>query len=282
MKKAYLILIAIIMLSLTATTVYAAENVIKIDGVTIASDAMPEIRNDRVMVPVRVISENLGATVEWSYPEVTLTKGGMKVILTLSSNMAVKNDEQMRLDSKPFMKNDRVFVPLRFIAETFGSKVGYSNYVVTVDTKPLFIGNVQIRALQHEYQMTMGGVVREVTGHAYNETIYNLFQEQRGEEVAAPEHYSWRLTIDQLGSYSKNGQFDFLDANEASVARYDVYELVRYFPAELLEGYPEFLVHDVTANKWYLFNENASRAVSNLVDMAEYNGFGIELSNTVV
>lgn len=281
MKKGYLILFAVLFLCLTASTVYAADNVIKIDGVTIASDVKPEILNDRVMVPVRVISENLGASVEWSSPAVTLVKGDMKVVVTLKSHVALKNGEQLRLDVKPYKKNDRVFVPLRFIAETFGSNVNYNNDVVTVDTQPLFIDNVKIIALQHEYQMTMGGVVREVTGNAYKETIYNLFQEHRGEEVAAPEHYSWRLTIDQLGSYSKNGQFDFLDENEVSVARYDVYALLRYFPAELLEGYPEFLIHDVTEDKWFLFNENASRTVYNLVDMAEHYGFGKVLSNTV-
>jgi hypothetical protein len=282
MKKAFLTLAAVIIFSLTNSTVYAAENVIKIDGVTIASDAKPEIRNDRVMVPVRVISENLGATVEWSNPEVTLSKGGMKIILSLNSNMATKNGEQMRLDSKPYIKNDRVFVPLRFIAETFGSKVNYGSYVVTVETDPLVIDDTPIVALRNEVHMTMGGIVQQVVGNAYIEGIYDLFADNALEEVEAPTHYSWAYTMDILGSYYKNAQFDFLDSKGDTVVRYDVYSLIEQFPEELLEGYPVRLVHDVTQDKWYLFGESARESISNLFQNAEANGFVKVISNTVV
>ncbi|WP_268625196.1 copper amine oxidase N-terminal domain-containing protein [Paenibacillus alvei] len=111
------------------------------------------------MVPLRVISENLGATVNWSNSEITLTKDNMKVILILNSTSAKKNGQKITLDVKPYVKINRIYVPLRFIAETFGCKIDYSNYTVSVETKPLVIDGVKIKALQYEIHMIMGGIV---------------------------------------------------------------------------------------------------------------------------
>jgi Copper amine oxidase N-terminal domain len=85
----------------------------------------------------------------------------------------------MLLDVTPYMKKNRIFVPLRFIAETFGSNVNYSNSIVTVDTKPLVIDGVIVKALQEEYHMTLGGVIQQINGNAYNEAIYNIFIEKK-------------------------------------------------------------------------------------------------------
>jgi hypothetical protein len=181
------------------------------------------MKNNRTMVPLRVISENLGAAVSWSRTEVTLTKGDMKVILKLNSATAEKNGAKFTLDAKPYMNNNRIIVPLRFIAETFGCKVNYSNSTVTVDTKPLFIDGVKVKALQHEYHMTMGGVVQQIRGNAYNEAIYNIFVKNKGSKVEAPENYSWMYFMDYPGTYYKEGQYDFLDAEGKSLKRFDNY-----------------------------------------------------------
>ena len=45
---------------MTSSPTYAADFHIKVDGVTIASDVKPEVKSNRTMVPLRVISENLG------------------------------------------------------------------------------------------------------------------------------------------------------------------------------------------------------------------------------
>jgi hypothetical protein len=282
MKKAFFGVFLAIFLFISSSTTYAAENQIKVDGVAIASDVKPEIKNKRTMVPLRVISENLGASVEWSNSEVIIAKSDMKVILTLNSSTAEKNGEKILLDVKPYMKNNRIFVPLRFIAETFRCNVNYSNFTVTVDTEPLFIDGVRVKALQQEFHMFMGGVVQQINGNAYNETFYNIFVENKGEKVEAPANYSWRFTIDTLGSYYKNAQFDFLDQKGNSLVRFDVYSLIRTFPSELLTGYPEILIHDVSKDEWYLFSDTARQSINQLIDTASKNGFLTIISNTVV
>ena len=93
MKKAFFAEFLAIFLFISSSTIYAAENQIIVDSVAIASDVKTEIKNKRTMVPVRVISENLGASVKWSNSEVILAKSDMKVIQTLNSSTAEKNGE---------------------------------------------------------------------------------------------------------------------------------------------------------------------------------------------
>lgn len=281
MKKAFIGVFLAIFLFISSSTTYAAEIQIKVDGVAIASDVKPEIKNNRTMVPLRVISENLGANVSWSNSKVTLTKSNMKVILNLNSSTAEKNGKKILLDVKPYIKNNRIIVPLRFIAETFGCNVNYSNFTVTVDTKPLVIDAVQVKALQHEYHMTMGGVVQQINGNAYNETIYNIFVENKGRKVEAPANYSWNLHLDTPGSYYKNGQYDFVDHKGNSMVRFDIYTLNRSYPAETLSGYPEVLIYDASEDEWYLFSNTALQSINVLIDTASKNGFLTIISDTV-
>ncbi|KRE45522.1 copper amine oxidase N-terminal domain-containing protein [Paenibacillus sp. Soil522] len=281
MKKAFFGVFLAIFLFISSSTTYAAEIQIKVDGFAIASDVKPEIKNNRTMVPLRVISENLGANVDWSNSKVTLTKSNMKVILNLNSSTAEKNGKKILLDVKPYIKNNRIIVPLRFIAETFGCNVNYSKFTVTVDTKPLVIDAVQVKALQHEYHMTMGGIVQQINGNAYNETIYNIFVENKGRKVEAPANYSWNLNLDIPGSYYKHGQYDFVDHKGNSMVRFDIYTLNRSFPAETLSGYPEVLIYDASEDEWYLFSNTALQSINVLIDTASKNGFLTIISNTV-
>ncbi|MGZ0040668.1 copper amine oxidase N-terminal domain-containing protein [Paenibacillus ottowii] len=281
MNKAFFGAFLAIFLCISSSTAYAAQNQIKVDGVTIKSDVKPEMKNKRVMVPLRVISESLGANVEWSDSEVILVKSEMKVKLAINKSTAEKNGKKIPIDVKPYTKNNRIYVPLRFIAEAFGCNVNYSNFTVTVDTKPLLINGVQVKALQQEYHMTLGGVVQQIHGNAYNEAIYNIFTKNKGEKVEAPENYSWSLTIDTPGSYYKNAQYDFLDQKGKSLARFDVYSLIQDFPSELLVGYPKFLIHDVSKNEWYLFSDSAAKSIDQLINNATNNGFLKVISNTV-
>ena len=259
MKKVFSGIFLALILIITSSPTYAADIQIKIDGVTIVSDVNPESKSNRTMVPLRVISENLGANVNWAESQITLTKNNMKVILKLNSNKVVKNGKTELIDVKPYMKNDRTFVPMRFIAETFGSNVNYKNGIVTVDTKPLVIDGVKVKALQHEYHMTMGGVVQQIKGNGYNEAIYNIFIKNKGSKIEPPSDYTWTFHHTTIGGYYKGGQYDFLDQEGNSVERFDIYSLVRGFD-EKLPSQPQTLIHVPTENQWYLFSDPARQA----------------------
>lgn len=99
---------------------------IYIDGKKVDCDVPPVLVNNRTMVPIRFISEELDANVDWQYPNIFVSKDGLKLQLTLKSKTAYKNGAAMAsLDAAPFLKTNRTMVPMRFIAEALNVQVDY-------------------------------------------------------------------------------------------------------------------------------------------------------------
>ncbi|MZQ75276.1 MAG: hypothetical protein GT589_03855 [Peptoclostridium sp.] len=48
-----------------------------------------------------------------------------KIELTIGKQMATVNSKAVTLDAAPVIMNDRTMVPLRFVAEALGCKVGW-------------------------------------------------------------------------------------------------------------------------------------------------------------
>ncbi len=90
-------------------------------------ETAPYTKNGRTMVPVRIISERFGAEVGWDgeKQEVSIKKDGKEIILTIGSDIARVNGEDIRLDAAPEEIGGRTMVPIRFISENLGMKVKY-------------------------------------------------------------------------------------------------------------------------------------------------------------
>ncbi len=92
-------------------------------------DVAPQIRNDRTMLPIRFVAENLGAKVEWDEknPEyVLITKGDIKIEITLGSDKAKVNGKEFTLDSVAFAENERTYLPVRFVSEHLNAIVEWN------------------------------------------------------------------------------------------------------------------------------------------------------------
>ncbi len=89
------------------------------------NDVAPIIRNDRTMLPARFFAESLGAEVLWdsAAEKVTITKGDTEIILFANSDTAYLNNNPTVLDSPAFIENDRIYTPLRFIAENLDADI---------------------------------------------------------------------------------------------------------------------------------------------------------------
>ena len=88
----------------------------------------PVIINDRTLLPVRAIVEELGGTVGWNGDtrEVTLGYSDSEIVLTIDSTSAALNGTAQTLDTAPTIINDRTMLPIRFIAEGFGLGVEWN------------------------------------------------------------------------------------------------------------------------------------------------------------
>ncbi|MGZ4032801.1 MAG: ABC transporter substrate-binding protein [Tumebacillaceae bacterium] len=112
--------------SASAATTTAAKMNINIDGVYQHYDVDPFVKNDRTLVPLRGIFESLGVTVTWTPDKpllIVATKGSTTITMTMNSNVAYINGQKVTLDVPATVKNDRTFVPVRFISEAMGADV---------------------------------------------------------------------------------------------------------------------------------------------------------------
>ncbi|NEW07996.1 copper amine oxidase N-terminal domain-containing protein [Paenibacillus sp. SYP-B3998] len=95
--------------------------------------------DNNTMVPVRFISEQLGADVKWNgdLKQVTIKDEltGTTIVLTLDSQRATVNGSPVQLESAATLHHGSTFVPIRFIAEKLGSTVSFNNDTHTVTIK---------------------------------------------------------------------------------------------------------------------------------------------------
>jgi len=98
-------------------------------------DVPPVIKEGRTLVPVRAITQGLGATVDWDAENKTVTviRGEDTVVLTLGSNVVTVNGEPVTLDVPAQLVSNRTFVPLRFLGEIFKQKVSYDEETGDID-----------------------------------------------------------------------------------------------------------------------------------------------------
>lgn len=110
-------------------TEQASEGIrVTVDGKQILFDQPPLIVNDRTMVPLRVIFEAMGASVSWDQNTkmILAEKEGTLVVLQLDHTELYKNGIAVTLDVPAMMVNERVLVPTRAVAETFGCDVTWN------------------------------------------------------------------------------------------------------------------------------------------------------------
>lgn len=113
----------------------AAEPIqLMVEGEGIEPDVPPMIAEGRTLVPLRVISENLGAKVTWlsETKKIEITKNGTMIELTPGSKRVTVNGRQGKMDVAPMVKNGRTLVPIRYISEWLGASVGWDDKNRTV------------------------------------------------------------------------------------------------------------------------------------------------------
>ena len=101
------------------------------------ADTQPEKVNGRVMVPFRAIAEALGAEVDYNAGAITAKKNGQTLAFSLGGKQLTATDsvgktvKTVQLDTAPYKKGRRTYVPVRFFAEAFGLTVQWDQDMQT-------------------------------------------------------------------------------------------------------------------------------------------------------
>lgn len=140
MKKLISILLILsIVFSLSATSFAADDDIsVILDGKEIYMDVQPIIQNARVFVTMRAIFEAMGMAVEWNENTQCATgKKGLEMLVLQNGNPRVYvNNHITDLDTSPFIKDKRLSVPVRAVAEGMNATVEWKdgNVIITSNT----------------------------------------------------------------------------------------------------------------------------------------------------
>jgi len=104
---------------------HVGKNTYTINGVEKTMDVSATIINSRTMVPIRVISEAFGYSVQWddSQKKVTITGLGHSIELFNGKPTAYVDGAPMEIDAPPTIVQGTMLVPVRFIVESMGLNV---------------------------------------------------------------------------------------------------------------------------------------------------------------
>ena len=101
--------------------------IVNVDNEAVIYDAAPVIRNDRTLVPIRIVTETLGGKIDWNgvTKEVTLNIDGKEIKMTIGKTLE-------KYGVAPVIIDGRTFVPVRFVADELGATVAWDDATKTV------------------------------------------------------------------------------------------------------------------------------------------------------
>lgn len=126
MKKKFLFILSFLLLF---TSVYASERkkmTLVINNIVFERDFV--VKNDRIHIPLRLVSENLGADVVWKGDtrQVEIINKGKKIVFYIDSKEYRIDDMVFTIDSPTFILNDTAYVPARALANAMDAKLEWN------------------------------------------------------------------------------------------------------------------------------------------------------------
>src|SRR2546423_7318430 len=102
----------------------------------------PRVVDGRVLVPLRGVLEQMGATVDWmaSTQTVVATRGRTEIDLPIGSRTATVGGREVTLDVPAMTIAGSTMVPLRFVSEALGADVAWSGATNTVNINTAVAG----------------------------------------------------------------------------------------------------------------------------------------------
>lgn len=203
---------------------------IYLDGqqINLSSGVKVENNNGTVMVPIRVISENLGLNVNWNKAAkmVTVQGGSQDVRMIVGNRLAEINGQSVQMTNAPLLRGGTTLVPLRFVSEQMGLQVRWDN-----TQKAVYLTS------------SYGGINPDVIPGANTSTVDGLvFDENRllvavtgpakanVSKLSSPD----RIVIDVVNAdfsdtFGSNNHFNEINKNgQFSVSGYPDVKAVRY------------------------------------------------------
>ncbi len=124
-------------------------------------DARPFIDdNSRTLIPVRFVAESMGADVDWDNESRTaiIERDDIAILVPIGSDTISVTEngvtEYVTMDTEAIISESRTYVPIRFVAESLGAWVSWSDLYSTVQIYDDVLTPEEIDRLHAYYDMT--------------------------------------------------------------------------------------------------------------------------------
>lgn len=243
MKK-IICVIAIIALSLSFK-VFANDKIkVFVNGTQVQFDVPPQTINNRTLVPMRTIFEAMRATIEW-YDDAQYAiakKAGITIAIQPNNLTMSKNDFGIELDVAPQIINDRIFIPVRAVAENFNLNVNWDeiNNTINIDEIKLDTRQDVLNYVAENYPTvyTPFGNYKLITWSSTSNAYYGIGV-GKNDDVRTP--YDYVINIDFINAYDKYEEiFNSISYSDEQKEQYKnaFYEYQRTLANDLIDKLP--------------------------------------------
>jgi len=155
-----------------------------VNGDDITNLSRPVIKEDRMLVPIRFVSESLGASVQWdeNNRSVTIRRNNDHIFMKIDSRLIQYNDgAQYQLsDVAPKIIDDRTYVPVRLVSNALGVGIHWddSDRIVSIrsdeisEIEPFY--DVKINNLENGSEINGKTTVHYDLPNQYKKSTYKV------------------------------------------------------------------------------------------------------------
>lgn len=254
MKRFLIISMLLAALFMLPGFAYAADLALWFDGLPAAryqeeqpTDlGKPLLLAGRAYVPLRLVAGVFGAELDWLPGENAVWLGlseGREIKLTIGSRQEVLNGK-----ATAFAQNDRVYVPLRLVAESFGCRVSYDKDRVEILPEGWELDGRRICGLAVDIHMTSTNSIYKVPSAYQARQLYQLIMDNRGAEVAPPKAYGVHIDQDTANYYRQQQRYFWLTEESRFLHAWETWELYDYYEARVENTALDFGIYAVSSN----------------------------------
>lgn len=226
---------------------------IYLNGVEV-SQAKPYITviDQSVYIPLRIVAEAIGATVEWHAEEakIDVLHPQHRLTIWLNENKVGLDDQEFNVTWQPYVKAGVTYIPVRFFAESFGMNVGWiqaTRQVQLSNEEIVLMKQERVQATEEERQWLAKLIEAEASGEplegkiAVGAVVLNRVQSNL-----------FPNTIKEVIFQKESGYYQF-----TPVANEYIYE-VNPSPDSILAAEKALLGEDPSKGALYFYNPQTS------------------------
>ncbi|AVV58553.1 copper amine oxidase [Paenibacillus glucanolyticus] len=200
------------------------------------------LKNNRVLIPIRAVSQNMGIDVKWNQFQKTaqLTIGETVITLAVQFKRALVNQDRVDFDAPVELIHNTTYVPLRFVSQTMGADVKWDQK--TKEATVILDGKqVVVKLMKPKYQVPTNQRLSDTRIARLSEKLNEASDLSKVKQVRPyfKPYFTDRLIqqiIEQEGLHFKEMNFDMNTATVNYASNTSAMLIQSYIPGNILTG----------------------------------------------